>query len=93
MASLDPQETAWRPWRLLSPALIAILLLLVVPICFIVIYSFWLRTATGADVVGLHFDNWTEVLTDPFYRDILGFTLWIAFATTAICALDGDSSL
>lgn len=89
MASLDPKDNPSRPWTLLSPALTAILLLLVIPVCFIAVYSFWLRTATGADVAGFHLDNWAEVLTDPFYRDILLFTLWIAFATTAICALVG----
>lgn len=89
MASLDPMDNAWRPWRLLAPALSAIFLLLVVPVAFIVVYSFWLRTATGADVSGFHLDNWLEVLTDPFYRDIMGFTIWIAFATTVVCAIAG----
>lgn len=89
MASLDPMDNKWKPWRLLSPALTAIFLLLVVPVCFIVVYSFWLRTASGADIAGFHLDNWIEVLTDPFYRDIMGFTIWIAFATTVICALLG----
>ncbi|MBP5858286.1 ABC transporter permease [Marivibrio halodurans] len=89
MASLDPQEKPLRPWALLSPALTAILLLLVIPVCFIAVYSFWLRTATGADIAGFHLDNWAEVLGDAFYRDILGFTIWIAFATTVICALVG----
>ncbi|MCR9220529.1 MAG: ABC transporter permease [Alphaproteobacteria bacterium] len=89
MASLDPKDNPSRPWTLLSPALTAILLLLVIPVCFIAVYSFWLRTATGADVAGFHLDNWAEVLTDSFYRDILLFTLWIAFATTVICALVG----
>ncbi len=86
---MQARENLWRPWGLLSPALTAILLLLVVPVCFIVVYSFWLRTATGADIAGFHLDNWSEVLGDAFYRDILGFTLWIAAATTVICALVG----
>lgn len=78
-----------RPWLLLSPALTAVLLLLVIPAAFIVVYSFWLRTATGADQVGFHLDNWAEVLGDPFYRDILIQTLRIAFVTTMVCALLG----
>jgi len=89
MASLDPMDNPWRPWGLLSPALTAILFLLVIPICFIAVYSFWLRTATGADIAGFYLDNWAEVLGDYFYRDILGFTVWIAFATTIICAFVG----
>lgn len=78
-----------RPWLLLSPALGTVLLLLVIPIGFIVVYSFWLRTATGADLPGLHLDNWREVLGDPFYRAFLGQTLRIAVVTTLLCALLG----
>jgi spermidine/putrescine transport system permease protein len=74
-----------RPWRLLSPALVAITLLLVIPVLFIVVYSFWLRTATGADQIGFFLDNWQEVLTDRFYHDILFQTLRIAAVTTLVC--------
>lgn len=74
-----------RPWRLLSPALGAITLLLVIPVIFIVVYSFWLRTATGTEQVGFYLDNWQEVLTDPFYRGILLQTLRIAAITTLVC--------
>jgi spermidine/putrescine transport system permease protein len=64
-------------------------LLLFVPLLFIVVYSFWLRTATGADVAGFHLDNWEEALTDRFYRDILLNTLKIAAITTLVCAVMG----
>ena len=86
--SLEVRE-ARQPWILLSPALIAVTLLLLVPLAFIVVYSFWLRTATGADQVGFYLDNWQEVLTDAFYRDILFSTLRIAAITTLACALAG----
>jgi len=86
--SVEARE-ARQPWILLSPALTAVLLLLIVPLIFIVVYSFWLRTATGADQVGFHLDNWAEALTDPFYRDILLNTLKIAAITTIVCALMG----
>jgi len=86
--SLEARE-ARQPWILLSPALTAVGLLLFVPLVFIVVYSFWLRTATGADQVGFYLDNWSEALTDPFYRDILLNTLKIAAITTLICALMG----
>ncbi|MEI2387216.1 ABC transporter permease [Breoghania sp. JC706] len=78
-----------QPWILLSPALVVVTLLLFVPLAFIVVYSFWLRTATGADQVGFYLDNWNEALTDPFYRDILFSTLRIAAITTAVCAVMG----
>lgn len=80
---------ARQPWILLSPALTAIGLLLFAPLVFVVVYSFWLRTATGADQVGFFLDNWSEALTDPFYRDILLNTLKIAAITTLVCAIAG----
>jgi spermidine/putrescine transport system permease protein len=80
---------ARQPWILLFPALTAVTLLLFIPLLFIVVYSFWLRTATGADEVGFFFDNWQEALTDPFYRDILLNTLKIAAVTMIVCAVAG----
>ncbi|MEJ2653758.1 MAG: ABC transporter permease [Acidihalobacter sp.] len=78
-----------RPARLLAPALSVIFLLLVVPVGFIVVYSFWLRTATGADHPAFSLVNWHDVLTDPFYRHFLLQTLRIAFITTLSCILLG----
>ncbi|APZ54060.1 ABC transporter permease [Salipiger abyssi] len=89
--SVEARE-ARQPWILLSPALTAVALLLLVPLCFIVVYSFWLRTATGADQPGFYLDNWAEALTDPFYRDILLNTLKIAAITTLVCAVMGYPS-
>jgi spermidine/putrescine transport system permease protein len=83
---------ARQPWILLSPALLVVTLLLFVPLIFIVVYSFWLRTATGADQAGFFLDNWQEALGDPFYRDILLHTLRIAAITTIVCALAGYPS-
>ncbi|MEX0957512.1 MAG: ABC transporter permease [Rhizobiaceae bacterium] len=80
---------ASRPWILLSPALGAIAFLLVVPVFFIVVYSFWLRSAAGGEIPGFYLDNWQEVLSDRFYRDILLSTLRIAAITTALCAILG----
>lgn len=80
---------AARPFILLSPALGVITFLLIVPVCFIIVYSFWLRSSTGAEIPGFHLDNWQEVLTDRFYRNILLSTLRIAAITTALCAILG----
>ncbi|WP_299381261.1 ABC transporter permease [uncultured Kiloniella sp.] len=86
--TLEKRE-ARRPWLLLSPALTTIFFLLVVPVIFVVVYSFWLRTASGADQPGFYLTNWAEVLTDSFYRDILFHTLKIATITTVLCAILG----
>lgn len=88
MATQAERESI-RPWLLLSPAMVSVTLLLIIPVVFIVVYSFWLRTATGAEQVGFYLDNWQEVLTDRFYRDILFSTLRIAAITTIVCALLG----
>lgn len=89
MAASDAEAPGLRPWLLMSPALGAVTLLLLVPICFIVVYSFWLRTATGSEQTGFYLDNWIEVLTDRFYRDILFQTLRIAAVSTLLCILLG----
>jgi spermidine/putrescine transport system permease protein len=86
--SVEARE-ARQPWILLSPALTAVTFLLFVPLVFIVVYSFWLSSATGADIPAFSFENWEEALTDAFYRDILLNTLKIAGITTIVCALMG----
>lgn len=86
--SIETRE-ARQPWILLAPALTAIFLLLIVPLLFIVVYSFWLRSTVGADTPGFFLDNWKAALTDPFYRDILLNTLKISAITTIACALLG----
>jgi spermidine/putrescine transport system permease protein len=49
------KNDGWKPWALLSPALSAVFLLLVIPVCFVVVYSFWLRAPSGADNPALKF--------------------------------------
>ena len=89
MAMSDADTRDMRPWALLSPALTAITLLLAIPTCFVVVYSFWLRTAAGDEQVGFYLDNWIEVLSDPFFRDVLLYTLKVGAITTVCCALMG----
>jgi len=86
--SIEARE-ARQPWILLSPSLVAITLLLFVPLLFILVYSFWLRTSVGDVQPGFFLENWQDALTDRFYRDILLNTLKIAAITTVVCALMG----
>ncbi len=86
--SIEARE-ARQPWILLSPSFGALLMLLFLPLMFIVVYSFWLRSAVGPDQVGFHLDNWQKVLSDGFYHYILLNTLKIAAITTVLCALLG----
>ncbi|WP_029040498.1 ABC transporter permease [Cucumibacter marinus] len=88
MASIEQAERR-APWILLSPALTAVGLLLLVPLVFVLVYSFWLRSAVGGIDATFSFNNWAEVLGDRFYRDILLQTIKIALITTVVCALAG----
>ena len=83
------KDGSWRPWLMLAPAVTTVTLLLVMPVCFIIVYSFWLRSAAGGEIPGFYLDNWREVLGDPFDRDILFSTLRIAAIATLACAVLG----
>ncbi|MGB7919178.1 MAG: ABC transporter permease [Desulfobacterales bacterium] len=83
------QEKAWRPWVLLSPALSAVFLLLVIPVCFIAVYSFWLRTPTGADVPAFQFGNFAKFFADFFYPSVLIRTIRVSLETVALCLVMG----
>jgi spermidine/putrescine transport system permease protein len=73
----------------LSPALISLALLLVAPVLFIFVYSFWLRAANGQDIPAFQFGNWITVGGDPFYWLALRETFKISAITTVICMLVG----
>jgi len=79
----------WRPLGLLSPALSAVFLLLVIPVCFVVVYSFWLRAPTGADIPAFQFGNYVKFFEDFFYPSILIRTIRVALETVVICAVMG----
>jgi spermidine/putrescine transport system permease protein len=83
------QEKAWRPWVLLSPALSAVFLLLVIPVCFIAVYSYWLRTPTGADVPAFQFGNFAKFFADFFYPSVLIRTIRVSLETVALCLVMG----
>lgn len=83
------QHKIWRPLGLLSPALSAVFLLLVVPVCFIVVYSFWLRAPTGADIPAFQFGNYAKFFADFFYPSILIRTIRVALETMIICLVMG----
>jgi spermidine/putrescine transport system permease protein len=69
--------------------MLSLSLLMVAPVVFVLIYSFWLRTAEGLDVPAFQFGNWIEFFTDSFYWRALGSTFKTAFITTIICVVLG----
>jgi len=74
---------------LLSPSLSAVFLLLVVPVCFIVVYSFWLRAPSGADIPAFQFGNYAKFFEDFFYPSILIRTIRVALETVILCLVMG----
>ena len=83
------KETDRRPWYLLSPALLAITLMIVVPMCFILVYSFYENIDLAVDVVAFQFGNWQELFSDNYYHNAIWKTLWMAIIVTVICAVLG----
>jgi len=82
-------EKKWKPWVLLSPSLTAVFLLLVVPVVFVVVYSFWLRAPTGADIPAFQFGNYAKFFEDFFYPRILIRTIRVALETVVLCLVMG----
>ncbi|NIS83209.1 MAG: ABC transporter permease subunit [Anaerolineales bacterium] len=83
------RDKRWQPWLLLAPSLSVVFLWLVVPVCFIVVYSFWIRAATGADIPAFQFGNYAKFLADFFYPSLLIRTIRIALETVAFCVVMG----
>lgn len=83
------QNKVWKAWVLLAPALTAVFFLLVVPVCFIVVYSFWLRAPTGADIPAFQFHNFAKFFADFFYPSILIRTIRVSLETVVLCLIMG----
>jgi spermidine/putrescine transport system permease protein len=83
------QESRFKPWVLLAPALSAVFFLLVIPVCFVVVYSFWLRAPSGADIPAFQFGNYAKFFADWFYPSILFRTIRVALETVVLCLIMG----
>ncbi len=82
-------EKSWKPWALLSPSLAGVFLLLVVPVCFVVVYSFWLRAPSGMDIPAFQFGNYAKFFEDFFYPSLLIRTIRVALETVVLCLVMG----
>ena len=83
------KENSWKPWVLITPSLTAIFLLLVVPLCFIIVYSFWLRAPNGTDIPAFQFGNYAKFFADFFYPSLLIRTIRVGFETVLLCLVMG----
>ncbi len=77
------------PWLLLTPSLVVIFFWMVVPLCFIVVYSFWLRAPSGADIPAFQFGNYKKIFSDFFYASLLLRTIRVTIETVALCLILG----
>jgi spermidine/putrescine transport system permease protein len=78
-----------QPWVLLAPSLSVIFFFLVVPICFIIVYSFWIRAVTGADIPAFQLGNYKKFFADFFYPSMLLRTLRISLECVVLCVVFG----
>lgn len=78
-----------RPWILLSPALVFITALVVVPMAFILVYSFYENIDLAQDVPAFQFGDWQELLTDSYYRTAIWKTLRLSLIVTVLAAVLG----
>ena len=74
---------------MLAPSLTAVFLLLVIPVCFVIVYSFWLRAPTGADIPAFQFGNYVKFFEDFFYPKIMLQTIRVSLETVILCLIMG----
>lgn len=85
----ETKEFDARPWYLLAPSLLAIFALVVVPMSFILVYSFYENLDLAVDRVAFQFGNWQELLTDGYYRTAIWKTLRLSVIVTVLAAVLG----
>lgn len=78
-----------RPWLLLSPALAFITILVVIPMAFILVYSFYENIDLATDVPAFQWGNWQELFTDSYYYNAIWKTLRLSLIVTVLAAVLG----
>lgn len=78
-----------RPWLLLSPALIAITALVVIPMSFILVYSFYENVDLAVDVPAFQFGNWSDIFSDSYYHVAIWKTFRLSVIVTVLAAILG----
>ncbi|MEA2779291.1 MAG: spermidine/putrescine transport system permease protein [Rhodospirillaceae bacterium] len=78
-----------RPWLLLSPTLVTLGLLMVIPTIVMFVYSFYTDLGGGRDKADFNLANWAEFFTDSYYHFGIWQTVRVSAITTVLCALMG----
>jgi len=78
-----------RPWLLLAPALVTLVVLMILPIGIMTVFSFYQFETAGVEKEVFTTENWREFFTDGFYHMFLWKTARVAAITAILCALLG----
>ena len=74
---------------LLSPATIAAVLLVIVPLLFLARFSMNRFVPGEFMVEAFVLENYIKFFSEPFYRDVLGRTVYVAGVSTLVCLVIG----
>jgi spermidine/putrescine transport system permease protein len=80
---------ARRPWLLLAPTLIVLILLLVLPILVMLRFTFYEFVTAGVERTVITIANWREFFSDPYYHGFLWKTARVSAITALLCAAMG----
>jgi putative spermidine/putrescine transport system permease protein len=89
MPQLDLGRKCLAAAGLLSPALLVVSLMLVAPLLLVLRFSLNRYDPTELMIETATAENYLRFVSDPFYLGVLRTTLWVAFASTALCLLLG----
>jgi ABC-type spermidine/putrescine transport system permease subunit I len=88
-------ESVWDVYRrnrfllMFLPALIMVLVFFFIPILSLLRISFFKYTGMGLFEPDFTLASYIKFLTDPFYLQVIGYTIKIAVSVTAICLVVG----
>jgi spermidine/putrescine transport system permease protein len=88
-ASLLTAAERRRPWLLLSPTLVALVALMIVPIVIMFTYTFYTFQTAGVETRDFNTGNWYEFFSDPYYHRFLWKTFRISAETAILCGIMG----
>lgn len=74
---------------LLAPATLVALVLLVAPMFLLMRYSLNRFDASTLMVEAVTLENYARFVSDPFYREVLGRTLYVGVVSTLVCLVLG----
>jgi spermidine/putrescine transport system permease protein len=78
-----------RPWLLLAPSLVTLLVLMILPIGIMTAFSFYEFVTAGVEKEVYTAANWREFFTDSFYHMFLWKTVRVAAITALLCGVLG----